>query len=357
MIHPAPRSRIGEIDALRGFAVCGMTVVNVWQNTLTHGRTTSIDWAMTSLAQSRFYPIFACLFGVGFALFLRSAKARADRPWLVALARLVVLALFGALHGAVNAGDVLLPYALIGLLVLLPAGFLAPPVVILVGTGIVAVSLTAGDPWPLIAGLFALGAGATAAVLKETAPEKTAPRKAARKATQEAPQRAAGPATGAGYRRAARRTGYVIFPLAASLTVVLTLRWNASQTGGLYLAAALSGAVAYATGFLLLTRAIPAVGEIFRTLGRMALTCYLTGTAVILATLPLLTADGSGFTVVAVSVLTIAGQVVLTRWWLARYRYGPLEWVWRRLTWWEPLPNRQTGNRDTRSPVPDPDLP
>lgn len=34
-----------------------------------------------------------------------------------------------------------------------------------------------------------------------------------------------------------------------------------------------------------------------------------------------------------------AGQVLLSRWWLARYRYGPLEWLWRGLTYekWPPF--------------------
>jgi uncharacterized protein len=28
-----------------------------------------------------------------------------------------------------------------------------------------------------------------------------------------------------------------------------------------------------------------------------------------------------------------AAQVAFSRWWLVRYRYGPLEWVWRGLTY------------------------
>ena len=33
-----------------------------------------------------------------------------------------------------------------------------------------------------------------------------------------------------------------------------------------------------------------------------------------------------------------AAQVVTSRWWLHRFRYGPLEWVWRMLTYGEWLP-------------------
>jgi len=28
-------------------------------------------------------------------------------------------------------------------------------------------------------------------------------------------------------------------------------------------------------------------------------------------------------------------------WWLARYRFGPVEWLWRRLTYKGPLPMRR----------------
>jgi uncharacterized protein len=35
-------------------------------------------------------------------------------------------------------------------------------------------------------------------------------------------------------------------------------------------------------------------------------------------------------------VLTIwAVQLAVSHWWLARYRFGPLEWLWRRLTYWQ----------------------
>jgi uncharacterized protein len=35
---------------------------------------------------------------------------------------------------------------------------------------------------------------------------------------------------------------------------------------------------------------------------------------------------------VAASLAFFAGQMLFSRWWLARYRYGPMEWLWRWLT-------------------------
>ena len=34
------------------------------------------------------------------------------------------------------------------------------------------------------------------------------------------------------------------------------------------------------------------------------------------------------------------GQIAASTWWLARFRYGPAEWLWRRLTYARPLPMR-----------------
>ncbi|WP_249124255.1 DUF418 domain-containing protein [Saccharopolyspora erythraea] len=35
------------------------------------------------------------------------------------------------------------------------------------------------------------------------------------------------------------------------------------------------------------------------------------------------------------SLGVIAVQVVWSRIWLAHFRYGPLEWAWRCVTWWQ----------------------
>jgi uncharacterized protein len=36
---------------------------------------------------------------------------------------------------------------------------------------------------------------------------------------------------------------------------------------------------------------------------------------------------------VALTIVTIAIQLPFSRWWLSRFRYGPVEWLWRRLTY------------------------
>jgi uncharacterized protein len=77
--------------------------------------------------------------------------------------------------------------------------------------------------------------------------------------------------------------------------------------------------------------------------GRLALTVYLTQTLMFTTLF-----YGYGFgkvfqlgpgavTVWAVVIFTV--QVVACQWWLKRFRFGPVEWLWRSLTYlkWQPL--------------------
>lgn len=77
----------------------------------------------------------------------------------------------------------------------------------------------------------------------------------------------------------------------------------------------------------------------FAAVGRMALTNYLLH-SVILTTV--FYGYGLGlygavprFQQMGFVVAVIALQLVLSTWWLARYRFGPVEWLWRSLTYWK----------------------
>lgn len=335
-----PPGRLRRVDALRGFAVCGIMLVNTWQRTAER-HPTSLDWAMWNLFQSRFYPIFAFLFGLSFALFLQSARAGTSRPRLVLLRRLAVLAVFGLAHTTFAPGEVLLPYALLGAAVLLPASFLPWQVVLLLGCGTLFAAVFDSDPYVLITAMFLLGLAV--ALVREARSRDARHGGAGRLAGLGGPDGLGGPAV-LGTAAA----------VAAALSAVLIWRWNHPPAGGgVYQAAALCGAVAYSCAFLLVARR----SALFETLGRMALTNYVTGTAVIALAAPVLAADRTGVAVVALAVVTVAAQAVFCRRWLARHRYGPLEWVWRTLTWWGVTRTGQTVSRDPRSAVPDPRRP
>jgi uncharacterized protein len=77
--------------------------------------------------------------------------------------------------------------------------------------------------------------------------------------------------------------------------------------------------------------------------GRLALTVYLTQT-MIFSTLFYGYGFGQVFrlgpgTVTAWAVVIFAVQVAVCQWWSRRFRFGPMEWLWRSLTYlkWQPL--------------------
>jgi uncharacterized protein len=81
--------------------------------------------------------------------------------------------------------------------------------------------------------------------------------------------------------------------------------------------------------------------SLFTPLGRMALTNYLMQSVICVVL-----SYGFGFglwwrtgasTAVAIAAAIIVVQIPLSAWWLSRYRFGPVEWVWRRFTYARPI--------------------
>ena len=85
--------------------------------------------------------------------------------------------------------------------------------------------------------------------------------------------------------------------------------------------------------------------------GRLALTVYLTQ-ALMFTTLFYGYGFGQAFrlgpgAVTAWAVVIFAVQVIACQWWSRRFRFGPMEWLWRSLTYlkWQPLRLRRDSTR------------
>ena len=96
---------------------------------------------------------------------------------------------------------------------------------------------------------------------------------------------------------------------------------------------------------------IPAWATSFAAAGQMALTNYLTQSLVLGVIF-----YGFGFGLfgrVAPAPAAVFGvafytaQLFFSKWWLARYRFGPCEWFWRSLTYGQQQPMR----RSTKQPI------
>ncbi|MGW7053938.1 DUF418 domain-containing protein [Streptomyces sp. NPDC054887] len=123
---PRPRSRVLEVDALRGFALLGILLVNTLtmagtQGTLGGRPSGAADgvalWLVHCLAQSKFYLLFSFLFGYSFTLQAASAERAGARLGPRTARRLLGLFVLGALHAVfLYVGDILTTYALLGLI-------------------------------------------------------------------------------------------------------------------------------------------------------------------------------------------------------------------------------------------------
>ena len=77
-----------------------------------------------------------------------------------------------------------------------------------------------------------------------------------------------------------------------------------------------------------------------RSLGRMALTNYLSQTLICLTLAQMIPSDWLSRASVWLLIFAIwAFQLGATNWWLSRFRLGPAEWLWRCATYrrWQPL--------------------
>jgi uncharacterized membrane protein YeiB len=235
-----------------------------------------------------------------------------------------MLLAIGTVHQIFHPGEALTVYAIGSLVVLLPVSYLRRPVVATAAVAAVTASVT------LAHGGLALS---LALVLAGYAAQR-----------YDLAQALVGP-------RAGRPEAvlFVIF-LVASAGGIL---WQTSDLlhSGFSTSSAVAGlAVAgcWATGLLLLLRtpARSTVYPILESLGRTALTNYVGSTVIVLTIGPLIdmweSTDWTNMLVFAFAIIIV--QALISRWWLTRFTYGPLEWAWRVVSWWKIIPLRRAAS-------------
>jgi uncharacterized membrane protein YeiB len=325
--EPAPdhrARRIHDLDALRGLALAGITMVNIVQITgMPEARGEARDhpgaYVFELLFFQRPFLVFSLLFGVSFAIFLRTAGSRTGRPRLVLLRRLLALGVLGALHTLLQPGEVLKFYAVAGIVVLLPASYLSRRWVWWLGVVLTLAGALTFSGVSLIPGLFLLGMAAARYDVPDTLDRRG--------------------------RQLAWACGIgVLLSIGAA---VLQYRAGVGPTAH-FRSAPMGLIIAFTgmTGFLLLlrTRARRPLVAVLAPMGRTALTNYILATLLILAADRVWHfGDRTDYLRVVLAGLAIGVvQAVLSPLWLSRFRYGPLEWLWRCVTWWQRVPLRQS---------------
>lgn len=380
--------RIDSIDVLRGFALCGILLLNItafaapgqlWGIGTDLPTVDRVVYALLLLlVDAKFFTLFSFLFGLGFSVQMVRAQERGAPFTRLFLRRLAVLAMFGVAHVVLLwEGDILLLYAGVGVLLLAfrnassttllrwVVGLLASVVVVvslLLGASIVARHLdataerVAAADEMIVASTAEAGVGQATGYRAQIVPRVMTYVYSVEVYATRIPTVLAMFLLGlyVGRRDILRhvddherllrrvRTWGLLIGLSISLAVTVTVMFARPLTAvlALFYNQAIDGplqSMGYAAALLLALRS-PVVARRLRPLaayGRMALTNYLGQS--LLAYL-IFTAGGlAGHLtldrVELIAVGIICAQIAVSVVWLRHFRYGPLEWVWRSMTY------------------------
>lgn len=361
----SPNERIDAIDVLRGFAIFGVLIAyTVWNlGTPPHETYTTPDkitnFVLATFVDSKFYTLLSFLFGLGFSIQLIRARERGTNIVPIYIRRLLVMMLIGLAHALLlRNGDILVPYATVGFVLLLFrnasnrvlfAGavfgaflpFIARSVWELSGVPFPARPETEGlghfasnfewvkywystaiTIWPQFLTMFLAGLYVgRKRILENISAHKKGLRRLA----------IAGFVVGAGVFVGR----LLLIPMtepsespANIVNMVLVFTWHVHAWGfGAFYAASIL--------LLLQRRAFRAMTAPIAAVGRMSLTNYLLQSIIIV---PICIAfdlydkitPGLGL---MLALLVGAIQIPLSMLWLKHFQFGPAEWLWRSLTY------------------------
>lgn len=398
-----PNQRIHVIDILRGFAIFGILLVNMeFFNNSVSAYAMGLDkpgnaidqlgrWFIAFFGEGKFYSIFAFLFGLGMAIQLNRSQEKGTRFVPFFLKRMLVLLLIGLFHAYLFwVGDILILYSVLGIVLALLFRKCRPRTLV-IWTLIFLII-----PILINAALYGLVELSSEKMMTEMFSEQ----ERVMQASAETADRIY--ATGSFMDITRQRAGDMNFVfstwlfmgfnvlamvtfglaigkmrifdnIAANLPLIrqaLIVSLTVGVTGNLLyviagesarrfipslpLIASLVGqtfgapafALFYMSGLILLaqrsswqTRLAP-----LASVGRMAITNYLLQTVICTS---LFYGYGLGLygkmgvaAGILLTVLIYSMQIPVSTWWLKRFRFGPVEWLWRTLTYGQRQPMR-----------------
>ena len=385
----APEGRLESIDILRGIALFGVLVVNligefrvsIFQQFLPAAGPTSmpdhiVEMFVSMAFEMKAFALFSFLFGVGLAVqFERLSRRGRAYYWLGR--RLTVLLVFGLLHLLfIWNGDILTEYAIAAMLVL--PFLIAPTWAIAVGFAfflaiyLVMPMMSLPIPWPDTETLqrhvaeanISYGAGSALDVWRFSIQELQwllplhlwiLPRTIAlfllgmfawRTGLMQRQER---------HLRFFWITGVIGVIVGVAITLAST--FGTLPDGGAFGAAlpnlaAVVQSMGYGAVVLALAhhRVAGKALKVFAPLGRMAFSNYIMQSVIFgfiffgygLAYFGRL---GAVHTLL-IGITVYAVQVLFSHWWLARFRFGPLEWLWRTLMYGVRQPMRKPASQE-----------
>jgi uncharacterized protein len=389
-----PKVRLRSVDAVRGFALFGVLLVNMfnfgayapeWDSTLDRA---FLGW-MHAFFETKSWRLFSLLFGFGFALQLARAMTHEGGTLWFYFRRLTILFVFGMVHALFYDGDILMEYAVLGLV--LVAFRNARQHTLLVLACVLLAAFPLGNLIHTPSEIELLDQMEDTLPLAEQRvdhPYLGSPMDVFRENAEAIPPRIwenlHGPESilaifsmfllglcvgrsrilhevtlhiplirrvfvwglGIGGISAflewwlGRKFAYAVFTQSSAPDSIQFLGDLLFAYGSTALA------LAYGAGIVLLAQrpAWQAVLMPLQNLGRMALTVYLSGTLMFTTLF-----YGYGFgqlfllgpaATTAYAVLFFAIQLLFCTWWMRRFKFGPAEWLWRSLSYMKIQPMR-----------------
>lgn len=346
-----PSERIYILDILRGFAVFGILAVNIMAFSLpNHDFSQMIInsespkwydqlalWFNEYFTEGKFYIIFSFLFGLGFSVQLSRAEAKESNIMSFYPRRLLILLGFGILHSFFWWGDVLRIYALLGFVLLAFRKLSNQWLLVLAALCFVLSSLVAAFPavfgegsgapsdsilksilfglthmGPFVMGMFFLGriAGQIKVFEKLRQYKDLLPK-------------------------------IIIFGLIISVGLRVIVSVFTTKPGGMETLLkglsdmALAAVYVSALSLLSLRENMAKYLNPMGYVGRMALTNYIVQTIICVGFFRIFDLEGkvNAGLLLLMTLMIYGFQLLYSRWWLRRFKYGPMEWFWRSFTY------------------------
>ncbi|WP_242281245.1 DUF418 domain-containing protein [Bacillus cereus group sp. BfR-BA-01347] len=336
------QNRMVELDIIRGFALIGIFLVNIFNFVQISGISINLlldnNW-LNIFFTGKFYAIFSLLFGAGAAIFLSRAEAK-GKPYLLYIRRMIVLAIIGYLHSLIWNGDVLLPYALVGL-VLLALHKIPPKLLFIITVCLqildIMISILAYD-WlygrksdiPLFLDVLHIITSLTSflvyfiegfTLMKMDVLKKLKSRPTLHK--------------------------WLIIILSSISVIAVISQILITTPKPVYVILIISQPLLMLTYIIILLALINSkIGSHIlyplQAYGKMAMSNYLGQTAIGIFIVPMLVPYFQPLLILfGVCLITWIMQILVSNVWLKYFYYGPIEWIWRCFTYWRLMPIRR----------------
>lgn len=380
--------RIHEIDGIRGFALLGILMMNIMsfatpmmqdgmeQQTTERFTGQYNEWSIffiNTFVTTNFYTMFSFLFGLGFYIFLSRAENKVQSTNILFLRRMGMLLIFGILHGVLLwYGDILWTYAVTGVLLLFFYK-LSPKINLIIGVGILGIFtvflllmslLLFGVNVP-VEGAFSLPFDMTETIIDGSYSDLILINStflgislmniiflvpsvlavfliglyAGQKgifnnidAHESLINKVAAVGLGIGLPIKIL-TGYAVTYQSLD-TAWAMLSMLSSTIGGPLMS------LGYIALFLIIAGKVPAMVKILQPVGQMALTNYIMQTVIMMIIFYGFNlfnrVDAVYFIPIVLAVFAV--QIIYSHLWMKVFKFGPLEWIWRTVTYLKILP-------------------